>query len=77
MAGEIGSAAGDPDAVTALGEAPDDMPAEEAGPANKGDQCIGRIRCHAVKSIMLTGFGLLPARGRLCKAEIALHNALS
>jgi len=42
MAGEIGPAAGDADAVAALGQRPHEMTADEARPAEHGNE-LGRL----------------------------------
>jgi hypothetical protein len=50
VAGEFGAAAGDADAVMALGQCAHDVTAEEAGAAVDGDQAIeGAFRAHEVR----------------------------
>ena len=46
MARQIGPPAGNADAVAALGQRPDDMPANEARTADDGDQSVGRLNEH-------------------------------
>jgi hypothetical protein len=49
VAGEFGAAAGDTDAVMALGERTHDVTAKEAGAAINGDKAIvGAFRAHVV-----------------------------